>query len=104
VSATYSNKRYQTLQADAAINDSANHRDGQGNAVGSATALIFRVFGDGKELWHSKPLQRGGESEACSVDVSTVENWSWLSTVPDRGGARRASGWSRGWLESSYLV
>lgn len=35
-------------------------------------ALAFKVFGDKKLLWRSKPLTKAGESEQCDVSVKKV--------------------------------
>jgi serine/threonine protein kinase len=52
--------RYRRFRATAAINDSGK----------SATPLTFAVWGDGKTLWKSRPLQQPGETDDCNVDVS----------------------------------
>jgi hypothetical protein len=36
----------------------------------SASAMRFAVFGDGKLLWASKPIQKRGEEEECVCDVT----------------------------------
>src|SRR5262249_48092741 len=59
-------KKYQTLQATAAINDTTG-------PTGSQTALIFKVLGDGKVLWESKPLQKQGSSQSFTVSVAGVD-------------------------------
>ena len=59
-------KKYKRFEAIAAINDTA------GKENGMRSALIFKVLGDGKQLWISKPLDSSGQSESCSIDVSNV--------------------------------
>jgi hypothetical protein len=60
------NQRFELFRTMAAIRNSANARGG------SASPLNFRVLGDGKLLWQSQPLQKGGQTEACEVPVSGV--------------------------------
>jgi hypothetical protein len=38
----------------------------------SASPMTFAVFGDGKLLWASKPIQKRGESDECIGDVTGV--------------------------------
>jgi hypothetical protein len=59
-------KRFQLFKTMAAITNPANGRGG------SASWLTFRVIGDGKQLWHSQPLKRGGQVDTCEVSVSDV--------------------------------
>ena len=35
--------------------------------------LIFRVVGDGRELWRSKPVLRAGAPEICNIDIKGVK-------------------------------
>jgi serine/threonine protein kinase len=58
------NKQYRTFRAMVAINDDIEI---------SVTALVFKVSGDGKLLWQSKPLTKRGEGEECIVPVSMIE-------------------------------
>ncbi len=51
-----------TLEATVAISE---------NFRAPASDVIFEVFGDGKSLWKSKPVKRGG-SEKCAVDLKGV--------------------------------
>jgi hypothetical protein len=39
---------------------------------GPASPLTFRVIGDGKVLWESRPLQKCGDSHRCNVSVEDV--------------------------------
>jgi serine/threonine protein kinase len=63
------NQKFKRFEAAVAINDAAV---GGPNRDGSATPLLFRVFGDGKELWKSEPLQRRRESQRCEIDITGV--------------------------------
>jgi hypothetical protein len=57
-------KQYQTFRAMVAINDDIDS---------SETALVFKVCGDGKLLWQSKPLKKRGDGEECIVPVKMIE-------------------------------
>jgi hypothetical protein len=59
-------KRFRLFKTMAAILNSAN--GGGGSA--SPLTLTFKVIGDGKLLWQSQPLKKGGQVEACEVSVS----------------------------------
>jgi hypothetical protein len=37
-----------------------------------ASPLTFRVIGDGKVLWESRPLQKCGDSQRCNVSIEDV--------------------------------
>jgi serine/threonine protein kinase len=54
-------KKYQTLQGTAAIHDGAK----------PVTALIFKVRGNGKDLWQSQPLK--GSSQPFTVSVAGID-------------------------------
>lgn len=58
-------KRWKTLHATAAIPENEGHA--------SVTPLSFRVRGDGKLLWTSRPLQQSNEKQDCEIDVSGVD-------------------------------
>jgi serine/threonine protein kinase len=57
-------KKYRTFRAMVAINDDIDS---------SETALVFKVSGDGKLLWQSKPLKKRGEGDECIVPVAMIE-------------------------------
>lgn len=42
-------------------------------AVRQQTPVIFKVYGDTKLRWASKPLQRGGNSQASSITMEGAE-------------------------------
>lgn len=70
--------RHDRFRATAALNI-ATFQDGMAgvrklgyNGV-ARTPVYFRVMGDGKLLWESKPLQKLGESEECDVSVAGVK-------------------------------
>jgi hypothetical protein len=52
---------YTHFEATAAINDSAGRRQNTSN--------VFKVLGDGRLLWQSRPLLGGGSTEKCSVEL-----------------------------------
>jgi endo-alpha-N-acetylgalactosaminidase len=56
-------KRYQTFKAAAAIMDTET----------PATALIFKVIGDGKDLWQSQPLKEKGASQQFTIPVAGID-------------------------------
>jgi hypothetical protein len=55
------------FRAHVALNDSATADDAKPD-----TPLTFLVFGDGRELWTSKPVSTTGRSEECKIDVAGV--------------------------------
>jgi hypothetical protein len=57
-------KTAQEFRTRVALNDSA---------LRVASPLTFTVFGDGKELWSSKPVQRNKEVQDCRVSVAGVD-------------------------------
>ncbi len=76
---TYSlGRKFDLFRGSAAIN-SAVPDDGLDNAKrfqwnGMAVSPVrFRIFGDGKLLWESCPLQKHGDSEACEVSIKGTE-------------------------------
>ncbi len=60
-------RQYHVFKAMVATND-RGPRDPAADG-----AVVFRVLGDGQELWRSRPLQECGVSELCTVRVSGVE-------------------------------
>lgn len=79
-------KRYRRLRGAAAISDSARNR--------TATALVFRVAGDGRELWKSSPLKESGSSEAFDLDISGVDKLELFADCPGDFGYAHAA-----WVE-----
>lgn len=67
-------KGYRRLRGAAAMNDTA--------AGTAATALTFRVVGDGRELWKSQPLKAGGSSQSIDVDVSGIDKLELWADCP----------------------
>jgi hypothetical protein len=69
--------KYTSFHSAAAVNDSVR-------LVGMATTpLTFSVVGDGRELWKSRPIQRLGESQSCTVDVTGVGQLEVRVYCPD---------------------
>ena len=58
----------------------------------SSTALIFRVLGDGKELWASRQLHLCGDWVAFDVDLSNVKELS-LEVICDGENTGAWGGW-----------
>lgn len=51
------------------------------------TPLTFEVYGDGKQLWKSKPVKRCGEPQHCkSVNVKTVKQLELRVECPGDAG------------------
>ncbi len=57
--------KFRTFTATVGIMDGRDRRN-------PAAAVAFRVVGDGKPLWTSRPFQRQGESIDCKVSVQGV--------------------------------
>jgi hypothetical protein len=70
-------REYRNLRAVAAIME-VNPADAARVAAepffmgGPASPLSFRVIGDGKVLWESRPLEKAGDSQACNVRIEGV--------------------------------
>lgn len=45
-----------------------------------ASPVVFKVFGDGKQLWLSKPFARFSEGQDCQIDVTGVRELSLVAT------------------------
>jgi hypothetical protein len=41
---------------------------------GPQTPLVFQVWGDGKQLWHSDPVKRFGEPQNCDIELSAISH------------------------------
>jgi hypothetical protein len=66
-------KKAQTFLASVALDDSAGG-PGLPPGVGQIpTRLTFRVLGDGKDLWKSKPIDVRGDVQECKVDVKGID-------------------------------
>jgi serine/threonine-protein kinase len=57
-------KQFQTFRTSVALND---------DMASSPAPLTFKVFGDGKLLWESKPITKRGEVYDCDVSVKGVD-------------------------------
>jgi hypothetical protein len=77
--------KYTRFQAVVAANDSIRFRPGGM----PDSPMIFSVVGDGRELWKSQPIQRPGESQPCTVDVTGVRQLEVRVTF-DGGGPAHA--------------
>lgn len=58
--------KFRTFTATVGIMDSRDRRN-------PAAAVAFRLVGDGRPLWTSRPFQRQGESTDCKVNVQGVK-------------------------------
>jgi hypothetical protein len=56
--------KYRSFTGIAAIMDDAKQMQSK---------AIFRVYGDGKQLWSSRPMRGAGEYQECTVKVSGVQ-------------------------------
>jgi hypothetical protein len=65
--------RYRRFQGAAAIEDAARR---------CATPLVFRVLGDGQELWRSEPLQEVGGRQDFDVEVAGVDELTLVTECP----------------------
>jgi hypothetical protein len=57
-------KKYTTFRAGVGLNDDNGGR--------TERPLQFLVYGDGKKLWSSKPVQIPGDHDECTLDVTGV--------------------------------
>ena len=77
---------YHTLRATAAImevnpSDAARIASEPFFMGGPASPLTFRVIGDGKVLWESRPLQKCGDSQRCNVSLEDINLLESMSSV-----------------------
>lgn len=70
------NKRFRTFEATVGIRDGAN------GGAGSQSPLTFLVKADDVQLWSSRPLQKCGLTETCSVPVASVEKLTLVVSCP----------------------
>lgn len=57
-------KQASLFRAEVALNDTSDP---------ALSAVVFEVWGDGKRLWKSKPVNQPIFSQRCRVDVSKVD-------------------------------
>jgi hypothetical protein len=70
---------YKKFQGSVGLNDVASE---------SKTAVVFRIQGDGKELWKSEPVKALRDGEKFDVDVTGVRELTLLVDCPgDNFGA-----------------
>ena len=67
-------KVFEKLRGEAALCD--------GQREGTANPLTFRIVGDGKLLWTSRPLQQGGESQPFELDVKGIDRLELFVDCP----------------------
>jgi len=82
-------KKYRSLKGTAAIND---------DVANTEVALTFKVLGDGRLLWQSRPLKNKGDVHECNIAVANVERLTLEVHCP--GGSGRAHSV---WLEPQLL-
>jgi hypothetical protein len=56
-------KAFKTFRATVAIDDSSR---------GNKTPVVFKVIGDGRVRWSSRPIRKQDGPQACVVDVAGV--------------------------------
>jgi hypothetical protein len=66
--------RFKSLHGDAGI--------GSGDKLPAASPLTFRIVGDGKVLWRSKPLQQRDSSVSFHVNVAKVKKLELFVDCP----------------------
>jgi hypothetical protein len=76
---------------EAAINDAANF------GIRAQRPLIFKVLGDGKALWTSKPMTDAGQVQTCEVNVLGVDILELRAETEDRDQAQAV------WLDP-YII
>lgn len=69
-------KRFESFQSDVLIPDMFPHQ------TEPRTPLVFKVVGDGRTIWQSRPLGRKGEHQPCSVDVTGIDELSLRVDCP----------------------
>ncbi len=74
---------YATFAAEAGIQE--------GSGGDAASPVMFRVLGDGRELWKSAPLQKQGKSTPLSVDVRGVRELRLETSCGDQDGRCHAT-------------
>jgi RNA polymerase sigma factor (sigma-70 family) len=92
-------KAARTFLASVALNDSAG---GAGRAPGVGripTPLTFQVYGDGKVLWNSTPVDLARRVQACEVDVTGVDVLELRVDCPGSGVNAQAV-----WIEPRVLL
>ncbi len=67
-------KVFEKFRGEAALCD--------GKREGTANPLTFRIVGDGRLLWTSRPLQQGGESQAFELDVKGIDKLELFVDCP----------------------
>ena len=70
--------RFATLAADVGIHE--------GSTADARSPVVFRILGDGRELWKSAPMQKMGESAAVSVDINGVRELRFETSCGDKNG------------------
>jgi hypothetical protein len=97
---TYARVRYRLdgkgrrFLATGALNDSAGTHGAPPGVGHIPTPLTFQVFGDGKLLWKSKPVDRARDVRECNVDVTGVAVLELSVDCPGAGSNAQAV-----WLE-----
>ena len=84
-----SGKSYLTFRSSVALND---------DVPSTPTPLTFKVLGDGKVLWESKPVTDRGVIQDCSVSVQDVDRLELQVACPGDYSAAHAV-----WLEPQLL-
>jgi hypothetical protein len=74
-------KAYRTFKASVALDDSAASSD---------VGVIFKVIGDGKTIWESKPIKQVRKTEECSISVAGIQKLELFVDCPGVNWQARA--------------
>ena len=83
-----SKQPFTKFQAKVALDDSVSKNSGGRGS--SESPVMFVVTGDGKELWRSGPVQRGGQAWDCDVDIRGVSQLEIDVVCPGSNGDAHA--------------
>jgi serine/threonine protein kinase len=78
-------KQYQTFEAKVSLNDSS---------PGTDSPMIFNLYGDGRLLWKSTPVETADDTQTCKVSVKDVDTLKLEVT-----GRKKLHGAHGVWLE-----
>ena len=66
-------RRYRRFSGAVGINDDGG---------GFAAILTFKITGDGKELWESRPCHEAGKSQSYDVDITGIDQLELVVDCP----------------------
>ncbi len=85
--------KFRSLRGTVGIDDSMAAHGGSSNAI------VFRIVGDGKEIWKSRPIQKTKEGEPFAVDISGINRLELYAECPPMTQAAHAV-----WVEPQLLT